>query len=362
MTERMDMDTICEKMQKIKETYSHTDSIVMIGAGFDGNMALEELEELGENIAYVCDNDPAKKTQQYYRSEKKQKWIPCKLVEEIDPSKQNVLYLIATRVYYRELANQLEHMGITDYMSSNLYLRSKEWENGKLLYDSLRREASKKTLCTLLTIDFTGDRELYYEIYQREQYFGIPEFLKMDSQEVLCEVGAYMGETLEKYIWERSAQFKQIYAFEPSDREYKATMQRLKRLKAEWAISDDRIHVVKAAVGEMCGTQYMSETEGAVSKVEQNGEKEVQMVNLDTFFEKESVSFLIADIEGYEMHLLNGMEQVIQRDKPKVAIAVYHRPLDLWKIQQKLASLRSDYRFDLVHHGVGGSETVLYAY
>jgi hypothetical protein len=117
-----------------------------------------------------------------------------------------------------------------------------------------------------LTIDFTGDRELYYEIYQREQYFGIPEFLKIDSQEVLCEVGTYMGETLEKYIWERSAQFKQIYAFEPSDREYEATMQRLKRLKAEWAISDDRIHVVKAAVGETCGTQYMSETEAGFVK------------------------------------------------------------------------------------------------
>jgi hypothetical protein len=85
-----------------------------------------------------------KKTQQYYWSEKKQKWIPCKLVEEIDPSQQNVLYLISTRIYYQELAKQLEHMGITNYMSSKPYLRSKEWENGKLLYDSLRREASKK--------------------------------------------------------------------------------------------------------------------------------------------------------------------------------------------------------------------------
>jgi hypothetical protein len=53
MTERMDIDTICEKMQKIKETYSHTDSIVMIGVGFDGNMALEELEERGGEY-YVC--------------------------------------------------------------------------------------------------------------------------------------------------------------------------------------------------------------------------------------------------------------------------------------------------------------------
>ena len=76
----------------------------------------------------------------------------------------------------------------------------------------------------------------------------------------------------------------------------------------------------------------------------------------------ERITLINADIEGFEMDMLEGMEHIIKRDKPKIAVAAYHRPSDLWKIQGKLASLREDYKFDMVHHGVSASETVLYAY
>ena len=38
------------------------------------------------------------------------------------------------------------------------------------------------------------------------------------------------------------------------------------------------------------------------------------------------------DIEGAEYDALLGLESIIQRDRPHLAVSVYHKPDDMWKI------------------------------
>lgn len=362
----MDIETICEKMKEIYEGSKKYKKVIIIGAGFGGNIACEEFERYEEEIIGMYDNDPLKESDHFYYSEKRGAWISCHLLKEISAFREDVLYLISASEYYEELVAQLkETLGgeiERNCLNSRLYLRSREWEAIKPFYESLQKKESQRTLCALLTADLTHDTGYYFEIYKRDQYFGIPEFNGISWNEVLCEVGTYMGETIEKYIWERSAMFKKIYAFEPSEREFNATKHRVNRLKQEWGISDDRIELVEAAVGKKEGTISLQQGNGLVSRVTKSAEQKVKMISLDLFLKEERVSFVIADIEGFEMDMLEGMEHIIKRDKPKIAVAAYHRPSDLWKIQGKLASLREDYKFDMVHHGVSASETVLYAY
>jgi hypothetical protein len=46
---------------------------------------------------------------------------------------------------------------------------------------------------------------------------------------------------------------------------------------------------------------------------------------VDTLFNKvEKITYLKADIEGFEAEMLKGAEQTIKRNKPKIAITTYH--------------------------------------
>jgi len=75
-----------------------------------------------------------------------------------------------------------------------------------------------------------------------------------------------------------------------------------------------------------------------------------------------SVDFIKMDIEGSELAALRGGEQTIRRDRPKLAISLYHRVEDFFSIPQWLDSLRIGYRFHLDHYSIHSEETVLYAH
>ncbi|MGI8525058.1 MAG: FkbM family methyltransferase [Pseudolabrys sp.] len=83
-------------------------------------------------------------------------------------------------------------------------------------------------------------------------------------------------------------------------------------------------------------------------------------VSLDHYLEGERVTFLKADVEGMEMALLKGAETMIRRDRPKLAICVYHYPSDLPDIANRLAAWVPEYKFALRHHSPQQMETVLY--
>jgi len=86
----------------------------------------------------------------------------------------------------------------------------------------------------------------------------------------------------------------------------------------------------------------------------------IQSIALDTLVD-ERIGMIKMDIEGSEFDALHGAQKVIQRDRPLLAICVYHRKGDMLAIMDYLHSLVPEYRFWLRHYGVLSGETVLYA-
>jgi len=75
---------------------------------------------------------------------------------------------------------------------------------------------------------------------------------------------------------------------------------------------------------------------------------EVEAVTLDYFVKTrniERVDFIKMHIEGAEKQALIGAEYVLRRDKPNLAIAVYHRPRHLFEIILWLNALDIGYEF-----------------
>lgn len=67
------------------------------------------------------------------------------------------------------------------------------------------------------------------------------------------------------------------------------------------------------------------------------------------------------DVEGAELESLKGARETILRNRPKLAICIYHKPEDMTEIPLYIKSLVPEYKFFVRHHSNYFAETVLYA-
>lgn len=87
----------------------------------------------------------------------------------------------------------------------------------------------------------------------------------------------------------------------------------------------------------------------------------IQANSIDNICAEDKVTFIKMDIEGSELEALKGAATVIKRDKPRLAICVYHRPEDLYEIPFWIKETVPEYKLYLRHHSDGLCETVIYA-
>lgn len=97
----------------------------------------------------------------------------------------------------------------------------------------------------------------------------------------------------------------------------------------------------------------------SASAVSEAGEVSVETETVDRA--APDATFIKLDIEGAELEALRGAAETIRRNRPKLAVCVYHKPGDLFKIPLFIKSLVPEYRLYLRQHQPVACETVLYA-
>ena len=192
-------------------------------------------------------------------------------------------------------------------------------------------------------------------IAAEHQYFDLPE-LPHDPEEVFVDVGAFDGVTSCAFArWART--YAHIYAFEPMPSLQEKCRQNFQGLSdvticpyGLWSKRETRWF---QAEGE--GSNCRGETDA------HGGGARVEVVPLDEVLGGKRVTFLKMDIEGAELEALRGAEHIIRVQQPKLAISVYHRRDDIWRIPMLLLSYVPSYRFYLRVYSFTGKDTVLYA-
>ncbi len=91
------------------------------------------------------------------------------------------------------------------------------------------------------------------------------------------------------------------------------------------------------------------------------GDATVEVAPLDEILADERPTFLKLDVEGAEEDALLGARRTLERHAPALAVCLYHRAADLWRIPLFLASLDAGYRLYLRRHSDECWEQVCYA-
>ena len=89
----------------------------------------------------------------------------------------------------------------------------------------------------------------------------------------------------------------------------------------------------------------------------------VQVIDLDSYCSKKGIipSYIKMDIEGAEMEAIQGAENIIKRNKPKLAICLYHKPVDIIEIPLLIHKINPQYKIYIRHYSNCQTDTLLYA-
>lgn len=217
--------------------------------------------------------------------------------------------------------------------------------------------ASRRQYVANLRLRLLGDFEGDPVPRPHNQYFP-SDLITLQCQEAFVDCGAFNGDTIRSLLRRQQAGCGRIWAFEPDPSSFGqlsayvsglADPVRSRIILSPCAVGAARSHVRFAASG------------AAGASLSTSGGTHVECVTLDQALHNEEPTFMKLDVEGAEMDALRGACETIRRAAPLIAVCVYHRVDDLWRIPLYLHSLHAGYRFFLRAHSYEGWELVLYA-
>jgi FkbM family methyltransferase len=230
------------------------------------------------------------------------------------------------------------------------------WDNRDRYVDLNRRladERSRDVLDAVLAFRQTLDPTLLKPVLDNDDLYGPKGLIAFSDDEVYVDGGSYDGDTVRTFIERVRGRFADIYAFEPDPVTFA-------KLKANFA-NEPRVHPFHAGLHSHGGSLRFRDDASRGAIFADDGEIEMPVTTIDDVIGDRRLTFVKMNIEGAEPDALRGGQHAIRKWRPKLAISVYHRASDLWRIPQQVSELNPDYSLYLRQHDGGIIETVLYA-
>jgi len=335
--------------------------VAIYGAGFLGTWASKYLMSIGAKVVHFIDRDPQKNGTVIHG-------IPVILPASKKVPSVPTIY-IAARHAVKDVQNAFANKNY-NLISFDGYYVLKNYKRLISVRDNyFNDDKSIETYNAILLAMLNASVESCRAVMEKDMYFVLPEF-SGTFDEIFVDAGAFVGDTVERFIWENLGTFRHIYAFEPGLRQFKALQKRMIRLSREWALTPDSVTAVRAGLASENGRMAVSFLydsplrHGLINERHDDNNEygTVDVYSLDSYLKGKPVTFIKADVEGMEMDLLRGAKETIRRYKPKMAVCVYHYPSDLIDIVEFVRKLVPEYKFCMRQHAPIFGDFVVYCY
>lgn len=195
-----------------------------------------------------------------------------------------------------------------------------------------------------------------YQLTEEAIYFDLDKLMPQKSREVFIDAGCFDGLTTKQFFaWCKGNGYS--YCFEPDSKNIESIKRNLQ--------NQHDYEIVPSALWSGKQTLAMEEKGNFATSVREivnaNNSHTIEAISLDDFLGGREVTFIKMDIEGAEVEALLGAVKTIAEQKPRLAISIYHKMDDIWKIPDTILRCCPDYRFYLRHYSFSHYDTVLYA-
>jgi len=213
--------------------------------------------------------------------------------------------------------------------SSFVHNHINEFEN---IYNLLSDDLSRQAYINVILGKLTG--KIGYlkncETNVAEAYASI---IKPDSSFHYVDIGAYNGDTIREFLLFSGGSTKKITAFEPDLKNYN----KLICFANEAGIDTSSFHNVACWNKEEV-LQFYSRSGRNSAKTSNHENAKTTLINAlkaDTCI-TEKPDFINIDAEGSDALVIEGLSETINKYKPTLSCALYHRNEDMFKIPQLL--------------------------
>lgn len=203
-----------------------------------------------------------------------------------------------------------------DYVISN---REAFCKNAELFPD----ERSKDTYYEYLRAYLEGHRYEGYTSPEEDKYFLAEEnLIEHLEKECWINLGACRGDTVLHFI-RKGLPYQKIYAVEGDAKTARKLERHLRYLPPELRKKIQPI------------SQYFGS--GGNGKC----------CSIDDYFADKKITYINMDIEGAEVDVLKSAKEVVRKNRPVLAVCVYHKKEDLLVIPELIGKMTTDYTFFL---------------
>lgn len=233
---------------------------------------------------------------------------------------------------------------------SSMFKRKQDREFIKLIPDVF-------TYSPTSAVQFIGIMNHYVTL--NEQYF---DFINKEKIKTAIDAGMENGHTALRFLlhfpgvnvhcfepFPASLQLSQYYVYLNKHKNINITFKGLSDKSTTLNLSIDPKAFSANKISESCTKGYSTT---------------IETTTLDEYVKSTQITkvdFIKLDIEGHEIQAINGALATIKRDRPQIAISVYHRISDYYEIPKLMRSICEKYNFYIGMYDLSRfQETVLY--
>lgn len=348
---------------------NNADSVIIFGAGVGGRQLFDFLVEnnLQHKVGAFSDNNTLK----FYNSFRGVNIIPPYELYKKYPFSTIIIASSA----YLQIKAQLLREGYSDnkIVLFNFAFSDLKYSDKDYIYDNicdfekafmlLEDDKSRDIFINILNYKISKLDKYLVELQkvvddEVYQYFDFDLYHPSDN-EIIVDVGAFTGDTLDCFVNKHKCKYKKYICFEADPNTY---LELKKNINQNGWLNIEAYNIGLWNKKGILKLSVENSGSSGIAEIEDKNLRSIHADTLDNILIDGSVTLIKMDIEGAEFNALCGMQETIIKNKPILAISVYHKRDDYFKLLGYIdALLPGEYKYYFRQYRYTPTETVCYA-